>query len=399
MRDKIIFLIILNILLLTGCKYRVIDRTESSGKQTESTETSIMNQYLNEDGLYEKDGYVYKYYLEIDGRMNNTDMRTSYALLSNTRNITFEDVSQNLISSNTEDFIRQETAMIVGITTYKNNINNGIYVDYDDGTFASIQLEDNYIIYKESIYSVEEQFFNYSVEGQEIHAWNVYNEKQITIIDEEAVEYRGVKYTYQETATEPVTDEDKPEYEINSTGYPIYDGLIRKMLVISTHENESAELYEIEGVSAAFRYVEPASWGYYLNDIDGDGIHELFLGDRSMISNSAYDIFTIKDDKLVKLLEGSKIYVCQDKFIYETYNVGAPEWYNDFYKYEDGQLELVESVWHDGTEPEDYPYHYHINTMNEDETLLITWEKANPIINKYEIQKISYTPFVKGVIQ
>ena len=60
-------------------------------------------------------GYTYKYRLEISGRMSGAAGETTYIVLSNTKDITFEQAwKASGLSSNTEDYFSPEQAVIVG---------------------------------------------------------------------------------------------------------------------------------------------------------------------------------------------------------------------------------------------------------------------------------------------
>ena len=66
------------------------------------------------DGTYECDGHIYKYRLEITGRLNNAAKDTTYVYLSNIENISFEKASMaGGLSSNSEDYFDPEEAVLV----------------------------------------------------------------------------------------------------------------------------------------------------------------------------------------------------------------------------------------------------------------------------------------------
>ena len=61
------------------------------------------------------EGYTYKYRLEITGRMNNANKRTTFIVLSNTKDITFEQTwKASGLSSLSSDYFKLEDAVIVG---------------------------------------------------------------------------------------------------------------------------------------------------------------------------------------------------------------------------------------------------------------------------------------------
>lgn len=71
--------------------------------------------YENLDGEWVSEGYTYKYRLEITGRMNNAAKNTTYIVLSNTEDITFDQTwKASGLSSNMADYFDPSVAVIVG---------------------------------------------------------------------------------------------------------------------------------------------------------------------------------------------------------------------------------------------------------------------------------------------
>ena len=60
--------------------------------------------------------YTYKYRLEVTGRLNNAVEDTTYVILSNIENITFEQAwKASGLSSNIEDYFKIEDAVFVAV--------------------------------------------------------------------------------------------------------------------------------------------------------------------------------------------------------------------------------------------------------------------------------------------
>ena len=66
------------------------------------------------DGTWMCNGYFYKYRLEISGRMPHAAVDSSFAYLSNIKEITFEQAYNSAgISSNLNDYFPIEKAVLV----------------------------------------------------------------------------------------------------------------------------------------------------------------------------------------------------------------------------------------------------------------------------------------------
>ena len=71
--------------------------------------------YKNLDGEWVSEGYTYKYRLEITGRMNQAAKNTTFIVLSNTKDITFDQTwKASGLSSNMADYFDPAVSVIVG---------------------------------------------------------------------------------------------------------------------------------------------------------------------------------------------------------------------------------------------------------------------------------------------
>ena len=71
--------------------------------------------YENLDGEWVSEGYTYKYRLEITGRMNQAAKNTTFIVLSNTEDITFDQTwKASGLSSNMADYFDPAVSVIVG---------------------------------------------------------------------------------------------------------------------------------------------------------------------------------------------------------------------------------------------------------------------------------------------
>ena len=70
--------------------------------------------YKMSDGTWKTDEYVYQYRLEVSGRLNNAAVDTTYIILSNKKDITFEQAwKASGFSSNIDDYFDPKDAVIV----------------------------------------------------------------------------------------------------------------------------------------------------------------------------------------------------------------------------------------------------------------------------------------------
>ncbi len=74
--------------------------------------------YKTADGWY-SEGHHYQYRLEITGRLSGAEKNTTFIVLSNTKDITFEQTwKASGLSSNLEDYFDPEEAIIAGIKIF-----------------------------------------------------------------------------------------------------------------------------------------------------------------------------------------------------------------------------------------------------------------------------------------
>ena len=108
MKKLLVFLLaIILCLSLVGCKKDTI-----TVKNTISGNMKTYNEMS--DGTWMCDGYVYKYRLEISGRMPNAAIDSTFVYLSNIEKITFTRAYMaSGISSNSDDYFSPEEAVLV----------------------------------------------------------------------------------------------------------------------------------------------------------------------------------------------------------------------------------------------------------------------------------------------
>ncbi|MFI3163908.1 MAG: immunogenic protein [Bacillota bacterium] len=80
----------------------------------DSKEVISTEYYELSDGTWKSGEYIYKYKLQITGRLSNVEEDITYTILSNTEDITFEQAwKASGLSSNLDDYFKIEDAVFV----------------------------------------------------------------------------------------------------------------------------------------------------------------------------------------------------------------------------------------------------------------------------------------------
>ncbi len=93
-----------------------ITDTSLSEEYSESDELVTMIKYYEmSSGTWKTDEHEYKYRLILEGRMPNAARDSTFVVLSNRNDISFEQAYKSLISSSTNDFFDAEQTVIVAM--------------------------------------------------------------------------------------------------------------------------------------------------------------------------------------------------------------------------------------------------------------------------------------------
>ncbi|MBQ2889020.1 MAG: immunogenic protein [Clostridia bacterium] len=104
-----LILIVIFTVALAGCS-----KNGEKAQVIETITTDFKTYHKMSDGTYEFEGNIYKYRLEISGRMHNAAKNSTFIYLSNLENITFERAWKAAgLSSNTKDYFPVEDAVLV----------------------------------------------------------------------------------------------------------------------------------------------------------------------------------------------------------------------------------------------------------------------------------------------
>ena len=105
------------ILILLLCLFLMVSITgcgTQSIKPINTIEGNIKTYSEMSDGTWQCDGHIYKYRLEISGRLSNAAKDSTYIYLSNTEDITFEQAwKASGLSSNMDDYFDIDEAVLV----------------------------------------------------------------------------------------------------------------------------------------------------------------------------------------------------------------------------------------------------------------------------------------------
>lgn len=157
--------------------------------------------------------------------------------------------------------------------------------------------------------------------------------------------------------TEVSEDGLSVEDEYIEYGYMAYDDLLFELETWMINRNSEYYVYDEDerspekmGLSSTFMYATD-TMGYVIEDINGDGIKELLLGEDSWGDKNGtvlYDIFTVtKEGNMVLLANGGerdRFYICQGGIIYEEGSSGADATSEDYWIIEEGKLSKADAV-------------------------------------------------------
>ena len=233
-----------------------------------------------------------------------------------------------------------------------------------------------------------------------IQEWdnNAFEILGITAISDSIIEYGGVEYIFERGALY----EKGGDYTINHTGYPQYDEIIDEIVDIRISGNLSFGEPAINDFSSIWYHMTSfIHGGFYLIDLDNNGTPEMFLGENGegAWQGTIYEVYTIKDGKAVKLLNGGerfKSHLCNDNIIYFDSSSGAANGEMGFYKIKNGELVLDVGLVFDGNEhtgDPNNPWNLCEDELSKDNSVSITEEEAWGIINSYTTIPIEFTHF------
>ncbi|WP_026667790.1 hypothetical protein [Butyrivibrio sp. AE2005] len=194
--------------------------------------------------------------------------------------------------------------------------------------------------------------------------------------------------------------------------YLAYDALISRLKKNIEDDNYNGLTPELTGLSYVLSWEladDDVTVGYFIKDIDGDGIDELFFGscrndDNEYYSSPfdcvIYDMFAIRGGKLTHVFSGaerSRYYLCENGAIANEGASSASETVWSFYKYHEGELELIEGLYTClDSELTEHMYYTDGSKESEvDDSVVGMYSFDFRDFAKYKYQKIDYIPIIE----
>lgn len=215
---------------------------------------------------------------------------------------------------------------------------------------------------------------------------------EIEIIGNTVIKYLDEEYKFSNKLAD--------SYLMNSTGYPQYDEIINK--VVDVNMDGTGDLWSKLEEQNICKLLASSSvlkqCGFYLIDLDGDGIEEMLLGENGegAYDGIVYEIYSIKDGELIKVCEGGEresYYLCSDNIIYRTGSSGASNTNYEFYEYKNGKLVAKTIVIYYGTLDSDDGWYLCDESLDYRTGTPISEAEAEALINMYTYIPIEFTPF------
>ncbi len=150
--------------------------------------------------------------------------------------------------------------------------------------------------------------------------------------------------------------------------------------------------------------------GWMMMDLDGDGIDELLLGENAPEGefkiegwdSIIYDIYTIKNGNIVHVASGAercRYHLCDDGTIAREGSSGASYTSYEYYRYLDGELRILESIFSDMDQDMNTIWHQSSQEAYIGNPGVITQEEALQMVEDHVYQKLEFTCFEYEVIQ
>lgn len=386
--------------------------TMESTKAPDYTKDDGVAEYKElEDGTYEYRGIIYTHKNIISGMMPGNTNRSTMVVLDNNGSCFFDVYAEHIIENGKIDYpTANNNYKVVELHHHDNHLQNGRYISEKEDDSLFLELSEAYITFWDFVNTFDEdntaynmssvdprytykQDCQYMIIDDRIEIYCNPARSDIKIIDDNTLEYEGVRYVHENYSTK------EEQTVINKTGYPQYDELIDLIVNINTNSENPQEACRSNGISYIFGAYNTYDYsGFYLQDLDGDGIEELLLGSNGSGAwrGVIYMIYTIRDGQLEKVCSGGErdIYrLCTDNYILEDGSSGAANSLEAYYRFENSKLILVDGMVYDGWYNKENPWHLCDESLDAETGTPITSEQVEAIRAKYTTIPIEFTLF------
>ena len=104
----------ITLFLVCVCMINLVGCGNHPAKPIKPIDGNLKTYYQMSDDTWQCDGYIYKYRLEISGRMPNAAVDSTFVYLSNIKDISFDKAWMAAgLSSNSEDYFDVREAVLV----------------------------------------------------------------------------------------------------------------------------------------------------------------------------------------------------------------------------------------------------------------------------------------------
>lgn len=88
---------------------------QKTEKYTKNKVSVLYDYYKDESGIWHADGREYAYRVVLTGKLPKASKKSRYVVLSNEKNISFEEAAEDMLSNNSEKQFDKNKAIIVEI--------------------------------------------------------------------------------------------------------------------------------------------------------------------------------------------------------------------------------------------------------------------------------------------
>ncbi len=264
-------------------------------------------------------------------------------------------------------------------------------------------VDDNTVVYTAYTNNEERQL---TMEEYGEETYNLYNNCTVTEavaetpadVETTHLDKQGLLDFLQSLKSAKVSGVGENDQNSAITGYPEYDEIIRQYYTGMISNWSMGEFSEKNLCYLAGSEMGGAdNLGYYLTDIDGDGIEELMIGatGENAYTGMFYDLYTIVNDQralVVSSGERDRYYLCVDGTVANEGSGGASNSVYNYYNLVSGQLEFKEGVFLDAYSHPENPWFYTTTSTVEDYSNPISEEEGRNVIGKYVYMDIPYIP-------